>query len=398
LWTFLGNSIYSFSQWVILALLAKLGSPEFVGRYSLALAIVSPIILLTNLQLRGVQATDAKDLYKFGDYFGVRVCTSTIAFLIVVIVSLPFHKNEELFVVVLIVFFLKFVESISDVAHGLLQKNERMDKISISLILKGCFSATSFGLLFWLTKNLIMSLLIIVIIFIIIILFYDFKNVRLITDVKPKFEIKTIIKIAKLSLPLGIVLMLGSLNTNIPRYFIEFYNNEETLGFFSALAYLIVAGNTVINALGQSATPKLAKYYSEGNIIIFRMLVNRLMLTGLFVGFLGVIISYFFGEELLALLYRKEYASYNDVLILNMIAATITYAGSFLGYALTAARAFMIQPIFGIVWVVFTTGFSYLLIPGMGIMGASYVLILSSIVQFITKFLALYYMLYWKKG
>ena len=48
-------------------------------------------------------------------------------------------------------------------------------------------------------------------------------------------------------------MMLSSLTTNIPRYFIEHYAGLEQLAYFSALIYILFAGNIVINALGQSA-------------------------------------------------------------------------------------------------------------------------------------------------
>ena len=52
--------------------LAKLGTPEMVGQFTLGLAITTPLIMFTNLQLRAVQATDASRQYKFGDYFALR--------------------------------------------------------------------------------------------------------------------------------------------------------------------------------------------------------------------------------------------------------------------------------------------------------------------------------------
>ena len=68
-WTFAGNVVYALSQWGMLTVLAKLGSPEMVGRFALGLSITAPIVMFTNLQLRQIQATDARGEYRFGDYF-----------------------------------------------------------------------------------------------------------------------------------------------------------------------------------------------------------------------------------------------------------------------------------------------------------------------------------------
>ncbi len=82
-WTLAGNVIYAGCQWGMLVILAKLGSPEMVGRFALGLAITAPVIMFTNLQLRSIQATDARGEYLFGNYFGLRLFATAIALLII---------------------------------------------------------------------------------------------------------------------------------------------------------------------------------------------------------------------------------------------------------------------------------------------------------------------------
>ena len=72
-WTFVGNIVYSFAQWGMLIVLARLGSPELVGQFSLGLAITAPVIMLTNMQLRAIQVTDTREEYTFGDYLGLKL-------------------------------------------------------------------------------------------------------------------------------------------------------------------------------------------------------------------------------------------------------------------------------------------------------------------------------------
>jgi O-antigen/teichoic acid export membrane protein len=77
-WTLAGSLVYAGCQWGMLSVLAKLGSPAIVGQFALALAITAPVFMFTNLQLRGVQATDAQSEYEFPDYFTLR-CLTMIA-------------------------------------------------------------------------------------------------------------------------------------------------------------------------------------------------------------------------------------------------------------------------------------------------------------------------------
>lgn len=64
-WTFVGNVVYAACQWGMLVALTKLGTPEMVGQFTLGLAVTSPVFLFSNLQLRTLMATDAKQEYHF---------------------------------------------------------------------------------------------------------------------------------------------------------------------------------------------------------------------------------------------------------------------------------------------------------------------------------------------
>jgi len=86
LWTICGNVVYAGSQWLMLVIVAKLGTPEMVGQFALGFAVTAPIIIFTNLNLRAVQATDQKAEYKFHDYLLLRLATTTIGILIIIAV------------------------------------------------------------------------------------------------------------------------------------------------------------------------------------------------------------------------------------------------------------------------------------------------------------------------
>src|ERR1700722_789398 len=82
-WTLAGNLVYAGCQWGMLVVLAKLGSPQLVGQFALGLAVTAPVIMLSNLQLRGVLATDAREEHTFSDYLELRLVTTGLALLTV---------------------------------------------------------------------------------------------------------------------------------------------------------------------------------------------------------------------------------------------------------------------------------------------------------------------------
>lgn len=404
-WTFAGNVVYAGSQWGILVVLAKLGTPEMLGRFALGLAVTAPVIMFSNLHLRAIQATDAKYEYTFGDYLGLRIITTLSALIVIVAIVFFFGYRGETAFVILAIGAAKGFEAISDVFFGLLQQHERMDRIAKSMMIKGPLSIVALGTGLYLTESVLWGVVGLAIVWAVILASYDFKSavfvltppsqkppapppdkVSLSSVLWPRWNIKTLRAMVWLALPLGFVMGLLSLNTNIPRYFIEKYHGQDALGIFAAIAYFIVAGNTVVSALGQSASPRLAKLYAMGNRIAFRKLMTKLIGIGVLLGGVGVLIVLMEGKEILALLYSPEYAEQMDVFIRLMIAAGFIYMASFLGYAMTAARQFIAQvPLF-----VLVCGVSLVIckwfVPPTGLNGAAIALAMAACVQAIGSF------------
>ena len=84
---------------------------------------------------------------------------------------------------------------------------------------------------------------------------------------------------------------------------------------YSHLLSGIAAGGTVIQALGQSATPRLATYYGAGNAVAFRDLLLKLLGIGVLLGIASVVVALLAGQELLTILHNPEYAEKIDVLL-----------------------------------------------------------------------------------
>jgi O-antigen/teichoic acid export membrane protein len=187
--------------------------------------------------------------------------------------------------------------------------------------------------------------------------------------------------LAWLALPLGVVILLISLNTNIPRYFLERREGERALGIFAAMAYLMVAGSTVVSALGQTASPRLAKYFAAGDFVSFRSLVLKLVGLGLAGGLIAVLTATLIGKNVLTIMYSSEYASHVNVLIWITVAEVLLTVSHFLGVAISAARRFTVQaPLFVVITLV-TIIASALLVPRYGIEGAAFSILISASVQ-----------------
>src|ERR1039458_4733159 len=102
-WTLVGNVVYALCQWGMISGLAKLGTTAAVGQFALALAITAPVFMLTNLQLRGIQATDARSTFDFCHYFTVRAAGTCIGLIVVALILVVSSYGRSTCFVVLLV-------------------------------------------------------------------------------------------------------------------------------------------------------------------------------------------------------------------------------------------------------------------------------------------------------
>jgi O-antigen/teichoic acid export membrane protein len=411
IWTLFGNVVYAGCQWGLLAVISKLGTPEMVGQFSLGLAVTAPIILLTNLHLRAVQVTDVRQNHLFGHYLALRLFSTGLALAIICAVVFLSGYRKETLLVILLVGLSKAIESISDVIFGLLQQHERMDLIATSMMIKGLLSLTALGVCVWLTGRVAWGVLGLVAAWVTVLLLYDARNAALLSDAIPRkneltskkkvnlpglvpnWNFERLTSLAWVSLPLGISAMMISLNINIPRYFIHHQLGERDLGIFAAMAYLMVVGRMIVGALGQSASPRLAKYAGLGRIREFCVLLLKLTGVAAVIGVAGLILAKVAGRQILTLIYNSEYAERIDVFFWLMMTAGLSYIASCLGYGMTALRLFKSQiPLFTLVGMA-TALLCYQMMPVAGLKGAAQAMLVASLFQVFLTLSAIWYAL-----
>jgi O-antigen/teichoic acid export membrane protein len=378
-WSFAGNLVYAGGQWAILGLLAKLGSSEMLGQYAMALAITNPIVMLFHLNLRAILATDAGARYPFGDYVAARFATAAAGFGVIAVMAW-IAAPGALAITILLLGLSQTADTVSDIYYGAMQRRERMDQIAWSMIARAILPVAALGVALSLTGNIVAAVAALALGRNAVLLAYD-RPVGSAGEHMSRSGFRAELAIIRSALPLGLVLMLVSLNANLPRYAIERHMGTAELGAFAAVASLTNAGATVVNALGQTAMPRLARYCGERNWFRFRQLVTRLTGIALLLGVGGVVVAVVLGRIVLRLLYRPEYEAYNGLLSGMMFASIVSYVANAFGYVVTSVRAFDAQlPLFCAVAA--SCGIaSWLLVPRFGLQGAVVALAVSACVQ-----------------
>lgn len=382
-WTFAGNLVYAASQWGILVVIARLGTPEMVGQFALALAVTAPVVMFANLQLRAVQATDARRAYDFSDYLGLRLLTTAAALALIAAIALLSGYRAETALVILFVGLAKGCEALSDVIFGLLQQRERMDRIAKSLMIEGPATLVVMAAVLALTHSVAAAAAAMALVWLLQLALYDARSAARLLRARPRprWHGPTLRRLAWLALPLGVTMLLISLRTNIPRYVMERAWGEAELGIFAALSYIMVAEVTLFNALGQATSPRMAQHFSDGNYRKFTVIVLKLIAISATVGIAGVIAAAVAGNLILSLLYGMEYAQHTTVFVALMATAAVGLIASLLNYATIATGRFgLLMPVF-IGLVILTFGLSLWLIPLYGMVGAAIALAVGFVAQ-----------------
>lgn len=359
-------------------MVAKLLHPADVGAFGLALAVTTPVIFFANLNLRAVVSTDINQKHGFADYLVVRVIALMIAAVAVVVSTVMMGPTPERIAIFSAVFVSKAFDSLSDLSYGELQRNHRLTRIGWSRLYQGFSQLVCFGIAVYYTRDLRVGLAVLAGLSAAVTLLYDFPGTlgRQIAsnDGKPVVEKdafrRVFLPILAISWPLGIVYFLDQIVINVPRYVLDGKHGADAVGYYSALAYFLVAGSTIVSGVTEASRSRLAAAWIS-NRPSFWSLLKRVSLTSAVVGAALTFGALVAGRPLLNLVYSKAYAEYTPSLIVLMFSGLFWFIATSGSAGLTAALRFKTQIPIYVFSVMVTLAAAYLLIPGQGVMGAS---------------------------
>lgn len=366
-WTVLGQGGYAAAQWGIVLLLARLGSPEAVGHYALGLGLVNPLFLLLGLQLRSVQATDAGEARPFGQYFSLRALSMGLMLLVTAGLAALYPQAAG---VIVWLGVAKALEGFSDVTYGLMQRQERLDWVSRSGLLRGGLGLVLLAVLFAATGSVALGAAGVALAGLAVLAAHDLPLARRLAPGRwwtPRIPAD----LPRLALPLGVVMGLVSLGSTLPRLFLEDAHGSAAVGVYSALSHVTVAGGVVVVALGTALTTRLSHLYAGGQRAGFVRLTLGLAGAAALFGAGLTLLALAAGGPLLELLYGPDYAAEGRAFVWLTLGGALSYLASCAGFAVTAARRFREQlPLFGAVTVILALACTWL-IPPLGVIGAA---------------------------
>src|SRR5262249_39553655 len=129
-----------------------------VGQFSLALAITTPVVLLSGAP-RFIQITAHEGEFGFGDYTAARTAVLAVGAMGVAIIALLSGYDASTAAVIALVMAAKVFDSLSDGVYALLQQREVMDRIAQSRVIQGVLQVVALGVVLHFTHSIVWSAL-----------------------------------------------------------------------------------------------------------------------------------------------------------------------------------------------------------------------------------------------
>ncbi|WP_377644193.1 lipopolysaccharide biosynthesis protein [Oryzobacter terrae] len=387
-WTVAGNVVYTLAQWAAVAVIAKTLGTEDVGVFALAASVTAPILVLVQMQLRIVLATDVRRTRPFADYVVVRVWGAVALVVLSLGYAVVTGRARETVVAIGLFAVAKALDAVSDVLFGYHQRLERMDVIATSQVVNGVLSVVLLTAGVLASGELLVGMLGFAAGSLLNLVGYvlpvTLRAVRAETAPSPRNPPSPgRLSLVRTALPLATVLVLSALATTVPRLVVEADLGAYSLGIFAGVSYVVLAAGNVVNSVGNAIAPRLARHHADGDVAGFLRILRFGVLFGVGLGLVGALLSWLVGGPVLSLLYTDDYAGAAGLLAALCLASAISFAASFLLGAATAAQRFRAQLPTAAASTVAAVVVSLVAIPAYGLWGAVLATAATAVVQLV---------------
>ena len=377
-WALASTAVAALSPAAFFIVIVKLGSADMAGAFGLALAAVSPLMLLARLQTRSLLVANGASEFALTDYFALRLVTTATALAGIAIWLLFSNAFAPVAATIFLVAVVKGIENGGDIVQGTLQQAGRWRSITAAVVLRAgaSLAGLAIGLAVW--DDLTPALVPAAVSSAVVLVAFEIPRRRRPRE-RDRLNILSlaayfpgrITQLATRAAPLGFVAALISLNLHLPRILLERHRGLEDVAYYTAMAQLLIPANFVMQALGQTSLGKLARWKTI-DPAAFGGRVRLLLGAAVVLGATATAAAFWWGEALLGTVYNSAYALHASTLPWMGLALCATLVCSALGFVLTASGIFRAQvPIYlaaaAATWI---SGSAW--IPVHGLDGAAY--------------------------
>ena len=310
-----GTMFYYGCQWLTTLLVVRLSGYTDAGVYSLAMTFTAAFAILALYNTRQYQVADVTGEYSDKTYIRSRFLAMAIAFAICVAGLLVNDYTPYQWGVILLYMMYKCVEAWVDVYYGIDQKNGRMDFICYSYLIRGVLMLAGFCGVLYLTKNLVLAVGTITALALLSAVFYDRRVAMRFIAKDAKSDGEALKRLMIAMIPLVVVAVTNNLSISFPKYFLERYYDDATLGYYTSVAtpsmIVQVGAQTIFIPLIKPLADRLLEHDRKGFVGILKKVAAVFAALSV----LALLLSALLGEWFLVLVFQEEIRPYTYLFV-----------------------------------------------------------------------------------
>lgn len=378
----IGTTFNAFNSLFFMMIVTRINGLKSSGVFTLAFSLACLLCLIGGYEGRVYQVTDVKNEYSDVEYIVHRIITCVIMMVIVIFYCFIMKYDAYKFIVTVSLCLMKCFEVFSDVFYGVLQKDDKLYIVGISLFLKSVFSVVAFIAFDLITKNLLISCLVLDLVWLILFLVYDLPKSKCIIK-KDSYSFSNVLRLFKTGFFSFAILFLSVYLVNAQKYALDGVVEESLQAIFG----MILMPATIISLAGQYLLQPIlntmANLYSNGEKKEFNKIVFKALLLIVTFGVVCVIGAYILGIPVLNILYSVHIDDYKLHLLIIIFGAILYSMSTLLSAALTTVRYTFVQFIVFSISSVIAFVISQILIGQFSIYGAATAYLITMACQFI---------------
>lgn len=387
-WNTIGSGAASFVSLIYMIIVTRINGTNVAGAFTLSFSNACMLYAIALYSGRTYQVTETNRSVSDNDFLYHRLSCSILTIIMTFVIALIYKYTGIKLILLILLSISKIIEAISDVYHGILQKNNRLDIVGKSLLVRTVGSILFFVIIEILTKNIILATSLIIVCNFFTLLFIDYRFGAKYKERK-KIEKRSIRHIFVFGFFTFSITLISNFLYNIPKYGIDRYMNNE----MQAIYGIIVMPATIIMLINQFVIQPLITIlkssYEDRNKKKFLSYIKKIVLITILTGAFALICGFFLGIPVLELLYGINLNKYLLSFLIIIIGACLYTVSSVLSNSLIVIRKTKIQFYIYILVTIFSYVVSNIIIKKFGFIGASYsylIMMITLLVLYIIAF------------
>lgn len=344
-WNALNAVISALQNPVILLVMTRTNGIYDAGIFSIAFAIATLMLYVGLYGLRRFQSSDLHNKYTFSEYHGMRILTCTLMIFVSAIYCLygmifTGYSTEKALVIFMIC-IVKVCQAYSDVYHGCMQQQGRLDVATKSSAVRYTFEMLAYVVLLIVTKNLLLSTAAFMAASIIGLLLTSVNAGRNYCTYRPSFRWDKIKGLAIEGFPLFASLFLNMYISNAPKYAIDDFLTEDVQAlynmiFMPAFAVMLIA-NFIFNPILTTYAELWLDKTKESLRKLKKHIIKQMcVVAGLTL--LGLAVAATIGIPVLSLIFGVDLSEYRLELCVVMIGGGALAYATYFSTVITVIR------------------------------------------------------------